>query len=95
MYRSKQQFVSVLYIHTLEYQCHYSCLCCIYFAYQTNVKPYVNPVCNPEAKFIFPDWEDIVDSVIGLSYRPVRLYRLSGRYDNPMPESTISPSPGL
>ncbi len=32
---------------------------------------------------------------MGLSYRPTRLQRLSGRYDNPMPESTISPSWGV
>ncbi len=33
-----------------------------------------------------------MDSGIGLSYRPPRLYRLAVRYDNPMPESSISPS---
>jgi hypothetical protein len=44
------------------------------------------------AKFLVPDWEDIVDSGIGLSHRPTRLHRLAGRYDNPMPESTISHS---
>ncbi len=38
---------------------------------------------------------DTVDSGIGLSYRPAILYWLTGRYDNPMPESTISPSQGL
>ncbi len=32
----------------------------------------------------------IVDSGIELSYRPASLYSLSGRYDNPMPESTVS-----
>ncbi len=31
---------------------------------------------------------DIVDSGIGLSYRPARLHKLASRYDNPMPEST-------
>jgi hypothetical protein len=35
--------------------------------------------------------EDIVDSGIGLSYRPVSLCSLAGRYDNPMPESTFFP----
>ncbi len=35
------------------------------------------------------------DSGIGLSYRPVaRLHKLACRYDNPMPESTISSSRG-
>ncbi len=49
----------------------------------------------PVAKFLVHDWGDIVDSGIGLSYRPARLHRLAGRYDNPMSESTISPSQGL
>jgi hypothetical protein len=47
------------------------------------------------AKFLVPDWEVLVDSCIGLSHRPARLHRMAGRYDNPMPESTISPSEGL
>ncbi len=34
---------------------------------------------------------DIVYFIIGLSYRPVSLCSLAGRYDNPMPESTLSP----
>jgi hypothetical protein len=38
---------------------------------------------------------DKVDSGIGLSYRPARLHRLASRYNNPMPESTISPIQGL
>jgi hypothetical protein len=32
---------------------------------------------NLVAKFIVPDWGDKVDSGIGLSYRPARLYRLT------------------
>ncbi len=32
-------------------------------------------------KFLVPDWGDKVDSGIGLSHRPGRLYRLAGRYD--------------
>jgi hypothetical protein len=36
-----------------------------------------------EAQFIVPDWGDKVDYGIGMSYRPVRLNRLAGRYDNP------------
>jgi hypothetical protein len=31
---------------------------------------------------------------IGLSYQPARLHRLVRRYDNPMPESTLSPQSG-
>jgi hypothetical protein len=46
------------------------------------------------AKFLVPDWGDIVDSGIGLSYRPARLHRLAGRYDKPMLELTISPQSG-
>jgi hypothetical protein len=37
----------------------------------------------------------MVDSGIGLSYRPSSLCSILGRYDSPMPESTISPSQGL
>jgi hypothetical protein len=49
-----------------------------------------------EAQFIVSDWGDIVGSGIELSYLPDKLHRLAGRYDNPMPESTIlSPSQGL
>ncbi len=47
------------------------------------------------AEFIVPDWGDKVNSGIRLSYLPAMLHRLAGRYDNPMPESTISPSQGL
>ncbi len=47
----------------------------------------------PVAKFIVPDRRDKVDSGIALSYRPARLYWLAGRYDNPMPETTLSPPP--
>ncbi len=47
---------------------------------------------NSIAKFIIPDWGDKVDSGKGLAYLPARLhYRLAGRYDTPMPKSTISP----
>ncbi len=46
-----------------------------------------------------PDWGiyyTVVDSGIGLSYRPApRLHRLAGRYDNPMPELTLSPQSGV
>jgi hypothetical protein len=54
------------------------------------------PLSTAVAKFIVPDWGNKVDSGIGfLSYRPARLHRLAGRYDNPMPESALSPSQGL
>ncbi len=43
------------------------------------------------AEFINPDWGDKVNFGIGLSYRPARLHGLAGRYDNPMPELTLSP----
>ncbi len=49
----------------------------------------------PEAQFIVPDWGDKVDYGIELSYRPLRLHWLAGRYGNPMPYSTVSPSKGL
>jgi hypothetical protein len=38
---------------------------------------------------------DIVASGIALLFWPASLCSLAGRYDNPMPESTISPSQGL
>ncbi len=48
------------------------------------------------AKFRVPDWGNIVDSGIGLSYRPAILGSLAGRYDNTMPELNLSPhSQGL
>ncbi len=46
------------------------------------------------AEFIVPDSGDKVNSRIGLSYRPARLHRLAGQYDNHMLELTISPSQG-
>jgi hypothetical protein len=46
------------------------------------------------AKFLVPDWGDTVDSGIGLSYRPARLHRMSGWYDNTMPEASVSPQSG-
>ncbi len=52
-------------------------------------------VCNAIAKFLVPDWDDIVNSGIGLSYLPAGLHRLAGRYYSPMPQSIISPSQGL
>jgi hypothetical protein len=49
-------------------------------------------ILSTVAKFIVPDWGDKAGSGVRLSsYRPARLHRLTGRYDNPMPESTISP----
>ncbi len=43
----------------------------------------------PVAKLIVLNWRDKVDSVIWLSYRPARLQRLTGRYNNPMPKLTL------
>jgi len=47
----------------------------------------------PVAKLLVPEWEDIVDSGIGLSYRPARLHRLSGRYVN-LCQTRLYPQPG-
>jgi hypothetical protein len=50
----------------------------------------------PVAKFLVPDWGDIVHSATGLSFHPASLCSLAGQYDNPRPESTIyPPSQGL
>jgi hypothetical protein len=49
---------------------------------------------NKISKFFIPDWRDIVDPGTGLSCRPAWLHRLAGRYDNSLPESTISHSSG-
>ncbi len=38
---------------------------------------------------------DIADSGEELSYRHVKLHKLAGRYDNPMPDSATFPSQGL
>ncbi len=35
-----------------------------------------------KTQFIVPDWGDKVDNGKELSYQPVRLHRLAGRYDN-------------
>jgi hypothetical protein len=50
---------------------------------------YLTGLAEPEmekiAKFLVPDWGDIVDSGIGLSYWPAKLHRLvAGLYDNPL-----------
>jgi hypothetical protein len=49
---------------------------------------------SPVAEFIDPDLGDKVNSGIGLSYRLTRLNGMSGRYDNLMPELTLSPGKG-
>jgi hypothetical protein len=46
------------------------------------------------AKFVVTRKGNIVDSGIGLSYRPASLCSLAGRYVNPMPESTLSHQSG-
>jgi hypothetical protein len=53
------------------------------------ISPFYKNIPAPEAKFIVPEWGDIVDSGIGLSYRPASLCSLADRLDNPMPESTF------
>ncbi len=63
--------------------------------YSEMLREYELAFVSKIAKFIVPDWGDKVDSGIGLSYRPAGLHRLTGRYDYPMPESTISPIQGL
>ncbi len=45
-------------------------------------------------EFINSDGGDKVNSGIGLSHRPARLHGLTCRYDNPMPELTLSLSQG-
>jgi hypothetical protein len=50
---------------------------------------------KPEGQFIVPDLGDKVDYGIALSYWPVRLHRPAGQFDNPVPQSTLSPSQGL
>ncbi len=46
------------------------------------------------AIFLVPDWGVKADSDIGLSCRHARLPRLASRFNNPVPESTISPHSG-
>jgi hypothetical protein len=43
------------------------------------------------AIFLVPVWGYKVDYDIGLSYLPASLCCLAGRYDNPVPYSTLSP----
>ncbi len=51
--------------------------------------------CYPDhVKFLVPDWGDIVNSGIGLSYRPARLHRLAGPYNNPICQSRLYPPVG-
>ncbi len=52
---------------------------------------YSRPCVYTVAKFIVPDWGFIVDSGMRLWYWPASLFSLAGRYDNPMPELTLSP----
>jgi hypothetical protein len=41
----------------------------------------VNGTRLPVAKFLVPEWGEIVDPGIGLLHLPARLHRLAGRYD--------------
>jgi len=47
------------------------------------------------AKFLVPYWRDKVDYGMGLLNWPASLCSLTGWYDNPMPELTLSPQSGL
>ncbi len=50
------------------------------------------------SKIHSPGLDDIIDSGIGLSYRPGSLCvlcSLAGRYNNPMPQSTLSTESGI
>ncbi len=58
------------------------------------ISPFYKNIPAPVAKFVVPEWEYIVDSGIGLSYRPASLCSLADRLDNPMPESTLSAKSG-
>ncbi len=49
----------------------------------------------PVVEFIDPWLGDKVNSDKGLSYRPARLHVQAGRYDNRMPELTLSPQSGI
>ncbi len=46
------------------------------------------------AEFLVPDWGDIVDCEIRMSYRPASLCSLAVPYDDPRPEWTLSPRSG-
>ncbi len=58
-------------------------------SFRFNPGTVVSHTCS---QILSPWLGDIVDSGIVLSYQPVRLHRLEGRYSNPMPESTIPQS---
>ncbi len=47
------------------------------------------------SQILSPWLEDVIDSGIGLSYRTASLCSLAAQYDNPIPQSTISPSQRL
>ncbi len=59
-----------------------------YFHFDADKNPSI------EAEFLVPDWGDIADSGIGLSYRTARLHRQAGRYENPMTEFGYIPRSG-
>jgi hypothetical protein len=53
-----------------------------------------HPASCPVAEFIDPDCGDKVNFGMNLPYRPARHHGPAGRYDNSMPELTLSPSRG-
>jgi hypothetical protein len=55
----------------------------------------MNSAIHVAAKFIAPEYIGyIVDSGIGLMYKPASLYSLAGRHDNPMQCQLYPPSQG-
>ncbi len=70
-------------------------VCRMEFGHRICWTPSLSMYISPVAKFIVPNWGDKVDSCCkGLSYRPARLHKLAGQYDNLNPESTLSPWSG-
>jgi hypothetical protein len=59
--------------------------------YQTRVKDWMRKV----AKFLVPDWGDKANSGQGVVVTGRQATKAGCRYDNPMPESTISSTQGL
>ncbi len=62
---------------------------CQHIVCQVSDQRYGMRLTRPEAKFL------VADEGPGRKGWRARLNRLAGRYDNPMPESNISPSRGL
>ncbi len=50
--------------------------------------------CLSSSQILSPWLRDVVDCGLGLSYRPASLCSLASRYDNPRPQSALSPQSG-